>query len=108
MKKEIDNIALKAINKFIYYALNYEPNQSVYVLGNTYWIPKFLTDIAWGCATSHMVEKWVELVNRQGDNTYGAMLLFYTSLDNECKIKLLNWVLDNYKGELRLTTNEEV
>lgn len=107
MKKEIDNIALKAINKFIYYALNYEPNQSVYVLGKTYWVPKFLTDIAWGCATSHMVEKWTEISEKQ-ETGYSVMLLFYVSLDNECKIKLLNWVLDNYKGESRLTTNEEV
>lgn len=111
MKTEIDNIALKAINKFIYYALNYESNQSVYVLGKTYYVPKFLTDIAWGCATSHLVGKWVELVNEQesGDiDSYGIMLRFYISLDNDCKTKFINWILDNYKGELRLTTNEEV
>lgn len=111
MKKEIGNIALKAVNKFIYFALNYESNQSVYVLGKTYYVPKFLTDINWGCATSHMVGKWVELVCKQesGDiDSYGIMLRFYTSLDNDCKVKFLNWILDHYKGELRLTTNEEV
>lgn len=111
MKKEIDNIALKAINKFIYYALNYESNQSVYVLGKTYYVPKFLTDIAWGCATSYLVGKWVGLVCKQetGEiDSYGIMLRFYTSLDNNNRIKFLNWVLENYKDEIKLKTNEEV
>lgn len=110
MKTEIDNIAIKAVNKFIYYTLNYECNQSIYVLGKPYYVPKFLTDIAWGCPTSHMVEKWDALMHRQESgeiDAFGVMIRFYITLDNNCKVKLLNWVLDNYKGELRLTKDEE-
>lgn len=110
MKKEIDNIAVKAINKFIYYALNYKCIP-YYVSGNTYYVPKFITDITWGCSTSHMVEKWVALMKQMesGDiDPYGAILRFYTELDNNCRVKLVNWVLDNYKDEPRLTIDENL
>ena len=109
MKTEIDNIALKAINKFIYYALNYECRPYCHTSGKTYYVPKFITEITWGCSTLHIVEKWAELARKQesGDiDTYGIIIRFYIILDNNCRIKFLNWVLDNYKDEFKLTTNE--
>lgn len=107
MKKEIDNIALKAINKFFYFSQNYVCDHAFYSKGKTLYVPKFITDCKWSYGTAHIAEKWWNIVTN-GNDSYGVMNRFYAELDNDCRITLLNWVLENYKDEIKLKTNEEV
>lgn len=110
MAKETENIAIKAINKFFYFSLNYESGQIYILHGDIRQVPKFITRIKWGCPTDHMVEKWCALAEqlKSGDiDSFGVINRFYAGLDNDCRVKFLNWILDNYKGEGQLKIGEE-
>ena len=83
-------ISLIAINKFMYFALNYDP---------------YFIDKVWGerkpyTLSDHLWNKFDGYYEDCGP--YGVILKFYAELDWGNRIKLLNWVMDNYKDEQKL------
>ncbi len=42
----------------------------------------------------HIIEKW-QSMERLGDS---RMMMFYLELDTECREKLVEWMLQNYRG----------
>lgn len=84
------NIKLEAMNKLIsfsfYFKIKWAENSNSVKIG----YPKFILDL-WFDDRDFMVKKYV---NCQND-----FFTFYHNLDNSNKIKLLNYVLDNYNDE---------
>lgn len=82
--------SLIAINKFMYFMYNYPYN---------------FIELVWGerkqyTLTDHLTGKFNALYDKYG--AHGVIPAFYAELDLNNRIKLLEWVMDNYKGEQKL------
>ena len=82
--------SLIAINKWMYFIYNYPYN---------------FIELVWGerkqyTLTDHLTGKFNALYVKHG--AYGVIPAFYAELDLNNRIKLLEWVMDNYKGEQKL------
>lgn len=82
--------ALIAINKWVYFALNYPSDFIEKVWGERK--PYNLTD--------HLIGKFNDYYDRYGSN--GAVTAFYANLDQSNQIKLMDWVMSNYNDEQKL------
>lgn len=88
------NIKLEAMNKLISFSFNFkikcaENSNSVRVA-----YPKFILDL-WFDDRDFMLKKYTNYEN--------DFFTFYCSLSNNNKIKLLNYILDNYDDEIKLS-----
>ena len=96
------NISAQAINKFFFYSMNYETDivefDSFGLVCRDY-LPTFFRDIQWTCNTAHMVGKWKSI---EETDSYGRMNRFIAELDGTNRVKLFEWIMDNYKGEPKL------
>lgn len=86
--------SLIAINKWMYFIYNYPYN---------------FIELVWGerkrfNLTDHLSEKFDALYERKGP--YGVIPAFYAELDGNNRVKLLEWVMDNYKGEQKLPLDQ--
>ena len=81
------NSEIKAINKFIFYAYNFEHNFIAKVWGT-------------GSLGQHLSGKFQEAYSRYG--AMGALLAFYAELDRGNKVKLLTYIVDTYKDEQKI------
>lgn len=84
------HISLIAINKWMFFIYNYDP----------YFIEK-----VWGKReqynlTDHLCKKFDALYESKG--VYGVIPAFYGELDWGNRIKLMEWVMDNYNSEQKL------
>ena len=91
---EEKNIKLEAMNKLISFSFNFkikcaENSNSVKIA-----YPKFILDL-WFDDRDFMLDKYLSHGN--------DFFTFYCALDNNNKIKLLNYVLDNYDDEIKLS-----
>lgn len=82
--------SLIAINKWMYFIFNYDP---------------YFIDKVWGerkpyTLSDHLWNKFEYLYEKRG--CYGVIPAFYGELDWENRIKLMEWVMDNYKDEQKL------
>lgn len=84
------NIKLEAMNKLIsfsfYFKIKFAENSKSVEIA----YPKFILDL-WFDDRDSMLDKYLNLGN--------DFFAFYHNLDNSNKIKLLNYVLDNYNNE---------
>lgn len=101
-------IALKAINKFVYFALNYNIVTVEYTdfsgTKKTEYVPEFFKAFK-DYELPHLVSKWKDTECFGG---YGRVVAFYTQLDNVHRVTMLDYIVDNYKNELSLyLTNNE-
>lgn len=95
---------LEAVNEFIYYAVGY-PMEAISIANpdgttRSEIIPSFLAQIKWTCPLSHMLNKWEEACASK--QPYQYLIVFYLSLDRWNKIKLLEWIHNNYNFGKRL------
>ena len=63
-------------------------------------IPEFLVGAKWTCNLQHMIDKWNDACRSQNTDSY--LVKFYANLDNNNRIALLEWILENYTDERKL------
>lgn len=94
-------IAMAAINKWVYFSLNYKvvpytkPNDNEVI-----YLPEFIVAIKWTCPISHMIGKWKSATRSNDPYTY--LIRFYIELDTQNSKLLLEWVMNNYNDEVKL------
>lgn len=88
-------ISMVAVNKLMYFGWNYE----MVTYGST-TLPKFLVEAKWTCSLNHMIELWSNATRKK--NAYAYLLTFYASLDIENRKALIEWVMLNYNGEIKI------
>lgn len=88
--------AISAINKFIFFSLNYK--SVLHEFGEKkYYVPEFLVAIKWGCDFEHICKKWDEATD--ANTPEGYLPAFYSLLDVWNRRQLLEWVMINFIGE---------
>lgn len=81
-------ISIIAIQKWNFYCYNFEPN----------FIEKVWADET--LLAAHLRSKFNALYHHYG--AMGVMPAFYAELDNDNKVKLLEYILENYNDEQKL------
>lgn len=103
--KEALKIGMEAINRWLFHGWNYEmttveiPDYSTNSTQQVH-IPEFIAGAKWTCNLPHMISKWNEACRSHKPDAY--MVTFYANLDNDNRIALLEWVLENYTDEKKL------
>lgn len=95
--REIE-IALEAINKWLYFGWNFEHVHYKWKCGDETreaYVPDFLAGARWVCSFDHIYEKWLRSCNHPD----AFLVTFYANLDVMNRIALLEWVMENYKDE---------
>lgn len=82
--------SIEAINKFFYFSMNFPQN--------------FIEQI-WGedkpySLTEHLKQKFNHLYSLHG--CYGVMHAFYGELSTNNRVKLIEWVMENYNDEIKI------
>ena len=94
-------IGIEAVNRWVFYGWNYEMIEIVRSPTNEpINVPKFIVEVQWTCNQEHMIEKWLSSCKVESPSAY--LVNFYSKLDNENSIKLIEWVLANYTDERKL------
>ncbi len=104
---ENTKIAMQAINKWFYYAMNY-PVVEVEVGDHngtrTEYLPDFFNAFPlW--LRGHLAGKWNALYEDYGSRA--VLMAFYAELSSNYRKDLMAWVLENYNDEQKLSFNEE-
>lgn len=99
--------AMVAINKWFYYAMNYNV---VGMLVNDFEGERteYLPDCFLAFPThlrKHLFGKWESLYETYGSRA--VLMAFYAELDGTNRKRLMEWVLENYNGECKLSFKEE-
>lgn len=104
---ENTKIAMQAINKWFYYAMNYnvveievekfDGTTTMYLPDCFNAFPKYLR--------AHLVGKWDALYDKYGSRA--VLMAFYAELSSNYRKDLMEWVLNNYNDEQKLKFNEE-
>ena len=99
--------AMIAINKWFYYAMNYnvvpmivsgfDGEHTEYLPDCFNAFPKYLR--------THLKGKWDDLYERYGSRA--VLMAFYAELDGNNRKLLMEWVLNNYNNEVKLSFSEE-
>lgn len=98
-------IGIEAVNRWLFHGWNYEsvpvpvPD---YENGGTkqIYVPRFIAEAKWTTNRQHMIEKWNAACRSRNTDAY--LVNFYANLDNDNRIILVEWVLENYTGERKL------
>lgn len=94
-------IGIEAVNRWVFYGWNYEMVEIARSPTNEpINVPKFIVEVQWTCNQEHMIEKWWS--SCKGEESSAYLVNFYAKLDYENRIKLVEWVLENYVGEGKL------
>lgn len=98
-------VAMEAINKWVYFSLNYNVVSYTYNQSSgestTVYVPEFLVAINWTCPISHMIGKWKYASRSEDAHSY--LTRFYTELDSQNSELLMEWVMNNYNDEIKLS-----
>lgn len=100
-------IAISAINKFFFYAMNYRVvpvEVSTFDGDKEMMLPDFFNAFP-KYVRAHMACKW-----KFGYETYGsraALMYLYGELSNNYCQDVLVWIMENYHDERKLNFNEE-
>lgn len=104
---ENTKIAMTAINKWFYYAMNYTHREmDVQTFNGTE--RKFCPDCFEAFPASlrqHLLSKWDYLYEKYGSRA--VLMAFYAELSTNYRKDLMEWVLNNYNYEEKLNFNEE-
>lgn len=104
MNSEQLQLAMAAINKWLFFGWNYscQLHEWVDFRGEQHseCLPDFLIEAKWTCNFSHMVEKWNTAVREGSPNSY--LTRFYALLDVFNRRALLKWVIENYNDERKI------
>lgn len=103
MKVEDKNSGIIAMNKLVFYALNYSLIPfTITEYGNgerTAYLPDLFQAFD-GDMRSHLASKWLGI---KGVCSRGLIIAFYTELDANNRQKMLDWILENYNDEQRIS-----
>ena len=101
-------VAMTAINKFFYYAMNFgSKKMEVAVIGEGI-VEKYMPDCFEAFPVSlrqHLYKKWESLYDSYGSRA--VLMAFYAELDGTNRKLLMEWVINNYNGECKLSFKEE-
>lgn len=100
-------IAMQAINKWFYYAMNYrvvEVEVKNFDGTTTMYLPDCFNAFPKGLRY-HFAGKWDALYKDYGSQ--GVMMAFYGELSSDYRKDLMLWVLENYNDERKLSFKEE-
>ena len=104
---ENTKIAMTAINKWFYYAMNYnvvEMEVENFDGTTTMYLPDCFNAFP-KTLRAHLAGKWDFLYEKYGSRA--VLMAFYAELSsNYCK-DLMEWVLNNYNDEMKLNFKEE-
>lgn len=91
-------LILTGINKWMFFGWNYQTvSYTLLRNGEKVYIPEFIREVKWTCPIEHMISKWNVATSSKNPDAY--MPRFYAELDNNNRILLLEWVIQNYNGE---------
>ena len=95
--------AIVAVNKWLYFGWNF--NSVLHTWNNgageqTRALPQFLVETKWNCNLNHMIGKWNSAIQCGNPDAY--LTRFYAELDTENRQALIEWVMNNYNGELKI------
>ena len=95
-------IAMAAINKWVYFSLNYDVVPYTYPddKDSIIYVPEFMVEVKWTCPISHMIGKWKYATRTEDAHTY--LIRFYTELDSTNRTLLMEWIMNNYNDEIKL------
>lgn len=100
-------IAVKAINKWLYFGWNYETVKHEWKseYGNIWcdFVPKFLVEVKWNCTFHHIYLKWREAQESKNSDAY--LVKFYSLLSSDNRIALIDWVMHNFNDEIKIIHN---
>ena len=99
--------AMIAINKWFYYAMNYnvvEIEIEDYAGKRTEYLPDCFNAFP-KHLRGHLSAKWDYCYDNYGSRA--VLMAFYAELDGGNRKRLMQWVLDNYNGECKLSFSEE-
>lgn len=100
-------IAMQAINKWFYYAMNYrvvEVEVADFDGNHTEYLPDFFNAFPLHMR-KHLAGKWNSLYEDYGSRA--VLMAFYGELSSNYRKDLMLWVLENYNDEQKLNFNEE-
>lgn len=99
--------AIIAINKWFYYAMNYnvvgmlvkdfEGERTEYLPDCFLAFPPYLRE--------HLAGKWNSLYESYGSRA--VLMAFYAELSSDYRKDLIKWVMENYNDEQKMRFNEE-
>ena len=99
--------AMVAINKWFYYAMNYrvvEIEIADYKGEHTEWLPDCFNAFP-KSIRGHFAEKWNALYESYGSRA--VLMAFYAELSGNYRKDLIQWVMENYNDDQKLSFNEE-
>ena len=99
--------AMLAINKWFYYAMNY-PVVEVEIVDFDGTRKEYLPDCFNAfpkTLRAHLAKKWDTLYGLYGSRA--VLMAFYAELSSNYRKDLMEWVLNNYNDEQKLSFNEE-
>jgi hypothetical protein len=100
-------IAMSAINKWFYYAMNYkvvEIEVKTFDGIKTMMLPDFFNALPMGIRM-HFAEKWNADYDSYGSRA--VLMAFYGEVSSEYRKAIMQWVMENYHDEVKLNFNEE-
>jgi len=104
---ENTKIAMQAINKWFYYAMNYrvvEVEVGDHNGTRTEYLPDFFNAFPlW--LRGHLAGKWNALYEDYGSRA--VLMAFYGELSSNYRKDLMAWVLENYNDEQKLSFSEK-
>ena len=98
--------AMVAINKWFYYAMNYNVVKieiADYRGERTEYLPDCFNAFP-KSIRGHFAEKWNALYDKYGSRA--VLMAFYAELSSNYRKDLMQWVLDNYNDEQKLSFSE--
>lgn len=104
---ENTKIAMQAINKWFYYAMNYnvvEIEVENFDGTTTMYLPDCFNAFP-KTLRAHLAGKWDFLYDKYGSRA--VLMAFYAELDWNNRKHLMEWVLENYNDEQKLSFKEE-
>ena len=104
---ENNKIAMQAINKWFYYAMNYnvvKVEVADFDGNHTEYLPDFFNAFPLHMR-KHLAGKWNSLFEDYG--SHAVLMAFYGELSSNYRKDLMAWVLENYNDEQKLNFNEE-
>ena len=100
-------IAMRAINKWFYYAMNYrvvEVEVADYAGERTEMLPDFFNAFP-KYLRGHLAGKWNALYEDYGSRA--VLMAFYAELSTNYRKDMMRWILENYNDECKLSFSEE-
>lgn len=102
-EEEMNEVMMQGINRFLFWSWNFE---SVPYMMNVFgkrcrvMVPEVIVKAKWTCGVDHMVEKW--LAATEHSEPAALFPMFYMELSADNRRALLQWVINNYKREMKL------